>query len=330
MSAPCQPKAPEEMPYRGRFAPSPTGQMHLGLARTALLGYLRARSVGGHFVLRMEDIDRLRVVPGAAEALLQDLRWLGLTWDEGPDVGGDFGPYTQSERYDLYEAALGQLASQGRTFLCSCSRREIIASAPHGPSEFGPPYPGTCRNGPLRPAGPCVVRLRVDSALPSFVDGLDQREHVAEAQGDFVLRRTGGLFSYQLAVVVDDIAMGITEVLRGADLSGCTGWQLALYAALGAEPPAFVHVPLLLGPDGKRLAKRDAAIAVADYRARGTSPERLIGFLAASLGLVPRGSCLSADELVAEFSLARLAQVSSRGPSQHTLSQPEFDELTLL
>ena len=311
---------PPRMRYRGRFAPSPTGSLHLGLARTALLGYLRARSQGGAFVVRIEDIDGPRVVPGAFEALLADLHWLGLDWDEGPDVGGPLGPYVQSQRLNHYESALEQLGRAGRTFRCSCSRKEIVASAPHGPSEFGPPYPGTCRAGPLRPDAPCALRLRVDGPLPSFVDGL-LGEVQPEARGDFVLRRADGLMSYQLAVVVDDIAMGITEVLRGADLAGCTGWQLALYEALGARPPAFVHVPLLVGPDGKRLAKRSGAAPVAEYRARGVQPEVLIGWLAATLGLVPEGTKIAARELIATFELAQLprgdTQLSLAGLPQH-------------
>jgi glutamyl-tRNA synthetase len=301
---------PTRTRYRGRFAPSPTGQLHLGLARTALLGYLRARSEDGAFVLRMEDIDGPRVVSGAAEALLTDLRWLGLEWDEGPDVGGSFGPYVQSQRSDLYEAALERLATAGRTFHCSCSRKEIVASAPHGPSEFGPPYPGTCRNGPSRPEAACAVRFRIDEPLPSFEDPIAGRV-APEAHGDFVLRRADGLFSYQLAVVVDDIAMGITEVVRGADLAGCTGWQLALYSALGAVAPAFVHVPLLLGPDGKRLTKRFGADPVADYRARGVRPESLVGWLAASAGLVPRGTEASPQELISRFVLGSIPRIDT-------------------
>jgi len=302
--------------YRGRFAPSPTGQLHLGLARTALLGYLRARAEHGEFVIRVEDLDGPRVIPGSAEAILADLKWLGIAWDEGPDVGGAFGPYTQSQRLARYEAALERLGAQGLTFRCSCSRKEIVASAPHGASEFGPPYPGTCREGPARPDAPCALRFRVDDPLPSFVDGILGRVE-PEARGDFVLRRADGLISYQLAVVVDDIEMGITEVLRGADLAGCTAWQLALYAALGAKAPAFVHVPLLLGPDGKRLAKRSGAEPIASYRARGTRPEALVGWLAASAGLVPPGSEVSARELISRFDLARI----TRGDTRVTLAE---------
>lgn len=293
--------------YRGRFAPSPTGRLHLGLARTALLGYLRARSVGGTFVVRIEDLDGPRVVPGAAEALLSDLRFLGIEWDEGPDVGGPCGPYVQSARLARYAEAVTALRKAGRVYPCSCSRREVsLASAPHGPSEFGPVYPGTCRAGPKRPEAPCSLRFRVPEPLPSFVDGLRGRTVAPEAQGDFVIQRADGLFSYQLAVVVDDIAMGITEVLRGDDLAGCTGWQIALYEALGAEVPAFVHVPLLLGQDGKRLAKRDGATSIAEYRQRGVGADVLVGFLAWTAGLVPRGTRVMPRELIDTFTLARV------------------------
>jgi glutamyl-tRNA synthetase len=300
---------PVSQGYRGRFAPSPTGPMHLGLARTALLGWLRARSLGGTFVLRTEDIDLPRVVKGSAESILADLRWLGLDWDEGPDVGGPHAPYVQSERFGRYEAALEQLHARGLTYACTCSRKEVsLASAPHGPSEFGAPYPGTCRNGPSKPGGPSATRLRVPDVLPSFVEGLHGAVSEPVAQGDFVLRRADGLFSYQLAVVVDDIAMAISEVLRGDDLAGCTGWQLALYAALGAPAPAFVHVPLLLGPDGKRLAKRHASVALSSYRQRGIAAERVLGFLAHSAGLVPTATPVSARELVADFALDKIAR----------------------
>lgn len=292
--------------YRGRFAPSPTGALHLGLARTALLGFLRARSQGGAFVLRMEDIDTPRVVPGAAQAIMDELAFLGITWDEGPDRGGPHAPYTQSERSARYEAALAQLTVSGHVYRCTCSRKEIaLASAPHGPSEFGAPYPGTCRAGSAR-TGPAALRFRVPDVLPSFVDQVSGRVMPPIAQGDFVVRRADGLFSYQLAVVVDDIAMRISEVLRGEDLSGCTGWQLALYDALGAPRPAFAHVPLMLDDEGKRLAKRDKATSVSALRAAGQSAAQIVGALAASVGLVAPGSELMPHELVADFALSRL------------------------
>jgi glutamyl-tRNA synthetase len=295
-------------PYRGRFAPSPTGSLHLGLARTALLGFLRARSQGGQFVLRMEDLDTPRVVADSAQEILDDLAFLGLTWDEGPDRGGALGPYTQSERHAHYEAALAQLSAAGRIYRCTCSRKEIaLASAPHGPAEFGAPYPGTCRQGPGR-AGPAALRFRVPEPLPSFVDQMSGTCVEPVAQGDFVVRRADGLWSYQLAVVVDDIGMGITEVLRGQDLSGCTGWQLALYDALEAPRPAFAHVPLLRDEEGRRLAKRDRATSVRALRDAGQSAAQIVGALAASVGLVEPGTQAMPYELVPGFSLTALVE----------------------
>lgn len=294
-------------PYRGRFAPSPTGSLHLGLARTALLGFLRARSQGGRFVIRVEDLDGPRTVAGAAEEILADLRFLGIAWDEGPDCGGPFGPYTQSQRFQLYEAAISRLSERGLIYRCTCSRKEIaLASAPHGPAEFGAPYPGTCRAGSQR-SGPAALRFRVPDPLPSFIDRVSGECVAPVAQGDFVVKRADGQYSYQLAVVVDDIAMQISEVLRGQDLAGCTGWQLALYDALEAPRPAFAHVPLLLDAEGKRLAKRDQAGSVRGLREAGQSAEQIVGELAASVGLVDAGVHVRPDELVQGFALERLA-----------------------
>jgi glutamyl-tRNA synthetase len=255
-------------------------------------------------LIRSEDIDGPRVVPGALAQLLDALRLLGLDWDEGPDVGGPHAPYEQSQRYELYRAAIARLQQSGRVYACKCTRKELaIASAPHG--EFGPVYPATCRKAGL--SGELAQRFAVDAPLPGFVDGL-LGEVPASAQGDFVVQRADGTISYQLAVVVDDIAMGITEVVRGADLAGCTGWQLSLYRALGAAPPAFVHAPLLLGADGKRLAKRDRAIDVGTLHARGVSVPKIVGALAASLGLVEAGSEVLPRELLADFDLAHIEE----------------------
>lgn len=300
--------SPTSTRYRGRFAPSPTGSLHLGLARTALLGWLRARSLGGEFILRSEDIDSVRTVAGAAERMLVDLRFLGIDWDEGPDVGGPHGPYVQSLRLDVYRDALELLVRKGRVYRCSCSRKDVaIASAPHGPSEFGPVYPGSCRKGPRDPGAACALRFRLEDGLPHFSD-LVLGEVEPTARGDFVVQRADGVVSYQLAVVVDDAAMRISEVLRGADLAGCTGWQLALYGALGAAPPRFAHVPLLLGPDGKRLAKRSGAKPIAALRAEGVPAERVVGALAASVGLLPAATSVRAAELIADFELAKLRE----------------------
>jgi len=300
-------------PYRGRFAPSPTGPLHLGLARTALLGWLRARAQGGVFLLRIEDLDTARVVEGAAEALLEDLRWLGLDWDEGPDVGGPCGPYVQSQRRESYAAAVRRLEANARVYPCSCTRKEIaIASAPHGPAEYGAVYPGTCRGGPRRPRASLALRFRMPDRAPQWRDAIEPAVPPPMACGDFVIRRADGLHSYQLAVVVDDAAMGVSEVLRGDDLRGCTAWQLALYDALGLARPDFCHVPLVHGPDGARLAKRHGAVAVADYRAAGVAAEDLVGWLAASCGLIEPGTSCSPRALIEGFDLSRVA----RGPTQ--------------
>jgi glutamyl-tRNA synthetase len=295
--------------YRGRLAPSPTGRIHFGTARTALIAWLRARSRGGQLVLRMEDLDGPRVVPNAAEAMLDDLGWLGLDWDEGPDRGGPHAPYVQSGRSALYDAALARLVADGQCFECSCSRRELQASssAPHG--ELGPRYPGTCRNGPVHPERPRALRFRMEAGEP-FVDALCGPQP-ASAGDDFVVRRADGLYAYQLAVVVDDIAMGISEVVRGDDLLSSTPRQLALYQALGAEPPRFAHVPLVLGPDGERLAKRHGASAIADFRAAGWSAERMIGALCHSLGWTVPGEELSARECLLRFADAPIPRAAT-------------------
>ena len=301
-------------PYRGRLAPSPTGGLHLGIARTALCAWLRARSSGGVLVLRVEDIDTPRVVAGSAESIMEDLRWLGLDWDEGPDVGGPHAPYLQSQRTQRYEAALEQLSARGFVYPCTCSRKEIagIASAPHG--DLGPLYPGTCRDRDsslARPDRPVALRFKHSGELPSFSDVLHGL-YPHPIVDDFVLRRGDGMFSYQLAVVADDIAMNISEVVRGDDLLSSTPRQLALYAAFGAEAPSFLHVPLLLGEDGRRLSKRHGATALADFRARGVSSQMIVAWLAASLGLAEPHERLHPHQLVPRFELTRLPLMAAK------------------
>jgi glutamyl-tRNA synthetase len=286
--------------YRGRLAPSPTGGLHLGIARTSLVAWLRARSLGGTLVMRVEDLDGPRVRAGSSDQLLQELSWLGIEWDEGEGRGGAHPPYLQSQRSGLYAAAIERLSAQGLVYACTCSRKEIleVASAPHG--DLGPLYPGTCREGASRRDRPGALRLRTSGEAPPFVDGL-HGAYTGGALDDFVLQRGDGVYAYQLAVVVDDIAMQVTEVVRGDDLLSSTPRQLALYAALGAEPPRFMHVPLMLGPDGRRLSKRHGAPAMSAYRAEGLPPERIIGCLAHSLGLAPARTEVSAAELVSRF-----------------------------
>jgi len=298
------------MTYRGRFAPSPTGPAHLGTARTALIGWLRARSVGGAFVLRMEDLDAPRVVEGAAEAMLADLRWLGLDWDEGPDVGGPYGPYTQSERLARYGEVLAALLPH--TFECTCSRKEIaaIASAPHGGETI---YPGTCRDGPTHPERDAATRFRMPDPPPAFDDVVLGRVE-GQGRGDFVVHRKDGVFAYQLACVVDDHDERITEVLRGDDLVSSTPRQIALYEALGWPVPAFAHVPLVYGPDGERLAKRHGAIALAQLRDDGRSPESIVGEMAYALGLIDRAEPVAAADLVEGFALEALSSRAAPEP----------------
>jgi glutamyl-tRNA synthetase len=291
--------------YRGRIAPSPTGRLHLGTARTALVAWLRARAEGGGLVLRIEDLDPPRVVAGAAEEIVDDLRWLGLDWDEGPDVGGPLGPYVQSERGRWYREAIARLDRAGRVYRCTCSRKEVTlaSSAPHG--DLGPAYPGTCRAAPSHPGRPAALRFRTNGAMEAFVDAVHGRVTPTRAD-DFVVQRADGLYAYQLAVVVDDAAMGITEVVRGDDLLTSTPWQIALYRTLAGESPAFLHVPLVLGPDGGRLAKRHGAYAIADYRAAGWEPARVVGALAHTLGLGASGRERMPRDLVGDFEPGRL------------------------
>jgi len=312
-------EAPAGALVRGRFAPSPTGGLHLGNARTALLAWLQARAAAGAFVMRVEDLDVGRVRPGILETQLGELRWLGLDWDEGPDVGGPFAPYVQSERADRYDAALQALAARGLLFECACSRKDIAAaaSAPHA-GEEGPRYPGICRErrvdaataGSLMEHGKSRValRMRVEPGEVCFPDLLMGRccYDPAEETGDFVVRRKDGAAAYQLAVVVDDAAMQITHVVRGGDLLASTARQLLLFRALGLAEPRFLHVPLMLGDDGERLAKRHGAVSLGELRARGVAPERVVGWLAASCGLEAEGEAVAAAELVPRFAVERL------------------------
>jgi glutamyl-tRNA synthetase len=302
---------------RGRYAPSPTGAIHLGNARTALLAWLDARARGADFVMRIEDLDRARVQEGADARLLDDLRWLGLDWDEGPFRGGPFGPYRQSERVARYDEAIGRLLAAGRAFPCACSRADVgrAASAPHGADEEGPRYPGTCRGLPVAEvearaaAQGRAPAIRFDGRGEAFYFDDELRGAVASGPGgvdDFVLRRADGAAAYQLAVVVDDAAMAMTRVVRGDDLLASTPRQLALYAALALAAPTFAHVPLVLAPGGERLAKRTRPASLGDLRARGLPPEAVVGALAASAGLCAPGDRPRAWDLVGGFSLARV------------------------
>lgn len=267
--------------YRGRLAPSPTGYLHLGHARTFWTAQERARTRAGALVLRNEDLDRARCLPEFAEAMIEDLRWFGFEWHEGPDIGGPFGPYHQSERLARYRAALQKLCAGGFIYPCICSRKDIqlAASAPNA-GDDEPVYPGTCRTNRQAAIAnrQCNWRFRVPDGEPiSFVDeGLGAQQFVAGKDfGDFVVWRGDDVPAYQLAVVVDDAAMQITEVVRGADLLKSTARQLMLYRALGLDPPAFYHCPLMTDGNGVRLAKRHDALSLRTLRAQGVVAETL-------------------------------------------------------
>jgi glutamyl-tRNA synthetase len=276
----------------GRLAPSPTGAQHVGNARTYLIAWLSARSGGGRVVLRIEDIDSPRVKTGADRQACLDLQWLGLDWDEGPLV--------QSERLPLYRAALERLMAAELVYPCTCTRSDVerAASAPHLEHE-GPVYPGICAGRRAADAAALGDRLycwrfRVPAESPSFVDGFRGPTHfdLRGIGGDFVVWKSPrpGIAestpAYQLAVVVDDAAQGVTEVVRGDDLAVSTPRQLLLYQALGLTPPRFVHVPLVAGPDGRRLAKRHGDTRLSSLRAAGVRPEMLVGLLAWSCGWI--------------------------------------------
>jgi len=289
------------MLYRGRLAPSPTGFLHLGHARTFWLAQQRTSSHRGKLVLRNEDLDRSRCKPEFVAAMFEDLRWFGFQWDEGPDCGGSFAPYSQSERRKFYVAAFEKLRAGGFLYPCACSRRDVLRSvhAPHA-GEEEPLYPGTCRPSPAstlpvesRKSNE-VIEQRVTPSLAtsthinwrflvpqgeviSFMDGFYRPQQFISGVdfGDFVIWRHDDIPAYQLAVVVDDAAMETTEVVRGADLLTSTARQLLLYRALGLATPQFYHCPLVTDESGARLAKRHDALSLRSLRGAGRTPEEL-------------------------------------------------------
>jgi glutamyl-tRNA synthetase len=285
LSPPALPPVPARGPgYRGRLAPSPTGDLHLGGAATFLVAWLAARAAHGSLALRIEDVDTARASERYVARIKEDLLWLGLTWD---------GPTSfQTERFARYEAVLSDLAERGHTYLCDCSRAEIarVASAPHE-GEEGPRYPGTCAPFGMATRAfrrPPAVRFRVPAGTFSFFDERrgELDEDVANVVGDFVLRRGDGVFSYQLAVTVDDYDAGIDHVVRGGDLLSSSARQVALRQAIDPEAPtvSYLHTPLVLMPDGTRLAKRLDSLSVRAHREAGTRAPDLVKSLADIVG----------------------------------------------
>lgn len=312
------------MAARGRLAPSPTGDLHLGGAATFLAAWLEARRRGGSVILRMEDLDPLRSSAASAERITEDLQWLGLSWDGAV--------LYQSQRTARYETALEVLAGAGLTYLCDCSRADIarVASAPH-PGEEGPPYPGACSGFGMAPRAfkrPPAVRFAVPAGIVTFEDARRGRltEDVRGTVGDFVLRRSDGVFAYQLAVVVDDLDAGVDHVVRGGDLLASTGRQVSLLAALGAAAPGYLHTPLVLMPDGARLAKRTAALSVRAHREAGTARDHLLGGLAAILGIADDDRPTTLRALERTYHPRRLLEGPSR-LANSILSLPAHAEI---
>ena len=309
--------------YVGRLAPSPTGALHLGNVRTFMIAWLRARSQGGKVIFRMEDLDHPKDKPGAAAQAVEDLKWLGFDWDE---------EYVQSERKAIYREALESLRAQGLVYPCVCSRKDVEAaqSAPHAGEQMY--YSGTCRGrfknwaeakdfldgtSDSRSSSasrmPCW-RFRVsENTIVSFDDVFagNYEQGVSEVLGDFPLARDEFGAGYTLACTVDDLLMGVTEVVRGDDLLAATPAQILLARALskamdGCRLPSYCHVPLVVGRDGKRLAKRHGDTRIATYREQGKSPEEILGFLAASCGWAEKGEFVSLCDLLTRFDLGTI------------------------
>lgn len=306
--------------YVGRLAPSPTGALHLGNVRTFMVAWLRARQAGGRLILRTEDLDHPKHKAGAAAQAIEDLKWLGFDWDE---------EHVQSERTALYASALGKLREKGLAYPCVCSRRDVEAaqSAPHDGDQLH--YPGTCRerfgswrkaflhlnrdvsaDGPRRL--PCWRFRTPEGSHVSFRDGYagEYGMDVGAQLGDFPLARDENGAGYALAVVVDDAGMGVTEVVRGDDLLPATPQQILLYRALGLKEPSFFHVPLIVGPDGRRLAKRHGDTRISSFREAGMAAEDITGYLAWSLGMNPKKRPVGLESLTGIFDPALVP----RGP----------------
>lgn len=305
------------MTVRVRFAPSPSGYLHVGGARTALFNWLWARQQGGRFVLRVEDTDQDRSSIESVRAVLEAMRWLGLDWDEGPEVGGPRGPYFQSERRVRYREVVEQLIRAGHAYRCYCTKEELaaqreaaLASNPKAPFR----YPGTCRNREDDASKPHVVRFRTpDSGSTEFIDRVFGKVSTPNAaQYDFVLMRGDGFPIYNLACTVDDHDMGITLVARAKDHLGNTPLQLLIYEALGWRPPEFAHLPLMLSRKGEKLSKRHAAVAVQDYRDKGYTPEGVLNYLVRFGWSYGDREIFAKEELVELFSWDRVGRADGK------------------
>lgn len=297
----------------GRFAPTPSGRLHLGNILCAMLAYLSARSQGGRFLLRIEDVDVPRCPRRLAQQCIDDLTWLGFTWDEPP--------LFQSERTEIYRAALDRLTQAGHTYPCFCTRAQLMSLAAPNLGDTQVIYQGACANlSPEEAAERAktrapAIRLRVPEEDVSFVDGLFgmQTENLARDCGDFILRRSDGLYGYQLAVVVDDALQGVTEIVRGRDILSATPRQLYLQRLLGYQQPEYVHIPLLVDAQGRRLAKRDKDLDLTALSRRFT-PADILGMLAYSAGLTEEVRPLTLKQLIPLFDWAKVKREDLRLP----------------
>ncbi len=302
---------------RVRFAPSPSGYLHIGGARTALFSWLWARNQGGKFIIRVEDTDQERSSLESVRAILDALKWLGLDWDEGPEVGGEFGPYFQSERKQLYRDAVEQLIQGGHAYRCYCTKEELdrqraALKARDPKAQFV--YPGTCRDREDQPDLPHVVRFKSPAAgSVEFVDKVFGAISTPnDTLQDFVLVRTDGYPLYNLACVVDDHQMGINLVTRGRDHIGNTPQQILIYRAFGWEPPEFAHLPMMLSPKGDKLSKRNADVGVQDYRKRGFSPMGVLNYLVRFGWSYGDQEIFSRDELIKLFGWDRVSRADGK------------------
>ncbi len=309
---------------RVRFAPSPTGMLHIGGARTAIYNWAFARTMGGTFVLRIEDTDQVRSTEENTQIILRAMRWLGLDWDEGPEVGGSCGPYFQTERTETYQAALDRLKESGAAYPCFCSKEELDAKRAQAEASEGgyAGYDGTCRHlsadearSRIEAGEPHVWRLAVPEGHGpiEFDDAVyGHMSFPAEAMDDMIIQRTDGTFTYNFAVVCDDANMGITHVIRGDDHLSNTPRQMLIYEACGFDAPTFAHLPMILGSDGHKLSKRHGATSVEEYRDRGYLPAAMVNFLAL-LGWSLDGdtTIIPEDVLCRSFELARINRKDS-------------------
>lgn len=307
---------------RVRFAPSPTGYLHIGGARTALFNWLFARSQGGKMILRIEDTDRDRLKEDSVSQIITSLKWLGLDWDEGPEVGGDHGPYYQSERLDLYRKYCQQLVDEGKAYYCFCSAADLEAQREEQRKKKQPfHYAGTCRN-----LDPSEAKKRVEAGEPHSIriklphDGTITVHDMIHGDvtfnwnqfDDFVIMKTNGIPTYNFAVVVDDWDMKVSHVIRGADHINNTPRQINLYKALGAEIPIFAHLPLINGPDGQKLSKRHGSVSVMEYEARGFLPEAVFNYLARLGWGHGNMEKFSREELAKVFDLSDCSRAAAR------------------